>query len=253
MHDSTSFVTSVEKTLDIVEYLRREGRTPLSTVAADLGAAKSTIYRHLTTLEHRGYVVRDDDGYALSLRFLDVGEHTRSREPAYQLAGKKVEELAATTDERAQFLVEEHGRAVYVHRAMGDHAVTADTHVGKQIPIHASAAGLAILAELPRERVDSIVDRHGLTPVTDETITSRSELDEELERVRDRGYSINDQGYVEGLRAVGTPVTDADGDIIGGLSISGPINRLQGERFEDEFPSLICGAANELELNITFR
>lgn len=246
-------VGSVETALDVVEYLRREGRTPLSAVAADLDAAKSTVYRHLATLEGRGYAVKDDEGYALSLKFLDIGEFTRSRKEAYQLAREKVDELAAETDERVQFLAEEHGRAVYIYRATGDHAVTADTYVGKRIPIHASAAGLAILSELPGERVDAIVDRHGLESLTDETIDSRSELHRELEHVRDRGYSINDQGYVEKLRAVGAPVTGPDGAVVGGLSISGPINRLQGELFEEELPSLVRGATNELELNITFR
>ncbi|SFK89345.1 transcriptional regulator, IclR family [Halogranum rubrum] len=253
MNAQTNTVSSVEKALDVIELLRESGTARLSTVARDLDLSKSTAHRHLKTLEQRGYVVDTDDGYALSLQFLDLGEFTRTRNPAYQLAMEKVDELARRTDERAQFMVEEHGRAVYVYRKTGNHAVKADSFPGKRVPVHASAAGLAILSKLPDSRVEAILAQHGLEALTSKTITDRDELFAELECIRERGYSINDQGTIEGLRAVGAAVTDADGTVIGGLSISGPINRMRGERFEEEFPSLLLGATNELELNIAYQ
>jgi DNA-binding IclR family transcriptional regulator len=131
--------------------------------------------------------------------------------------------------------------------------VKADSYPGKRVPVHASAAGLAILSKLSTDRVEAIIARHGLEALTSETITDRDDLFDELDRIRERGYSVNDQGTIEGLRAVGAPVTDADGEVIGGLSISGPINRMRGERFEEEFPSLLLGATNELELNIAYQ
>ena len=253
MNARTNTVSSVEKALDVVELLRASGTARLSTVARELDLSKSTAHRHLKTLEGRGYVVDTEDGYALSLQFLDLGEFTRTRDPAYQLAMEKVDELARRTDERAQFMVEEHGRAVYVYRKTGSHAVKADSYPGKRVPVHASAAGLAILSKLSTDRVEAILARHGLEALTSETITNRDDLFDELDRIRERGYSVNDQGTIEGLRAVGAPVTDADGEVIGGLSISGPINRMRGERFEEEFPSLLLGATNELELNIAYQ
>lgn len=253
MEHSSNSVITVEKTLAIIEFLRETDAATLSEIATELDLAKSTIHRHLVTLERSEYVVEKPEGYTLSLKFLDLGEFTRTRDSAYKLAEETVRQLAEETEERAQFLVEEHGQAVYVYRANGSHAVTADTHIGKRIPIHASAAGLAILSELPRERIETVVDNHGLDPLTDESITEPERLYGELEAIRGRGYSINDQGYIEGLRAIGAPVRDKDGDVIGGLSISGPINRFQGEWFEEELPSLLLGVTNELELNIAFR
>lgn len=246
-------VHTVEKTLRVFDFLRDHPSSTLSEIASKLDIAKSTAYRHLETLERWEYVSYDDDGYSLSLKFLDLGTTVRRRKQSYMQAKGKVEELAEATGERAQFLVGEHGRAVYVHLATGEHAVEADTYPGLRVPIHASAAGLAILSALPPEEVDAIVERRGLEPMTSNTITSREALHEELEAARDRGYSINDRGYIEGLRAVGAPVEDADGTVLGGISISGPSNRMQGERFESELPSLLLGATNELELNITYR
>lgn len=250
---SDTAVRAVERTLDLVEYLRKHGPATLSTITNDVGLAKSTTHRHLQTLEQRGYVTSDDAGYALSLRFLDLGEHTRVRHGAYQLATEKVNEVAERTEERAQFMVEEHGQAVYVYQQTGQHAVKADTHPGKRVPIHASAAGLAILSQYPQHRVDAIVDQHGLEPLTSKTITDREALHEELHQTRDRRYSINDQGVIEGLRSIGAPVTGPNDTVVGGLSISGPINRMEGQWFDEELPSLLLGATNELELNIAYQ
>jgi DNA-binding IclR family transcriptional regulator len=253
MSNQRHSIATVEKTLSIFEYLREADTASITEIAVELGLAKSTVYRHLSTLEHCEYVIEKPDGYALSLKFLDLGESTRTRESAYQLAEEKVDALATQTGERAQFLVEEHGQAIYVYRANGTNAVIADTYIGKRIPIHASAAGLAILSELPCSRVEHIIEQRGLEPLTDMTITEPEALRQELETTRKRGFSINNQGYIEGLRAIGAPVLDQDGSVIGGLSISGPINRFQGDWFEKELPSLLLGATNELELNIAFR
>lgn len=116
-----------------------------------------------------------------------------------------------------------------------------NTHVGKHNPIHSSAGGLAILANIDRERVESIVDRRGLERQTDYTLTDREELFEELESIRDRGYSINDRGHIAGLRAIGASVTSPEEDVIGALSISGLTNWLQGQFFIEELPNSCWG------------
>lgn len=246
-------VTSVEKTLAILEFLREADTASVTEIADELGVAKSTVHRHVRTLERWEYLTRERAECALSLKFLDLGEYVRTRRTAYSLAGEKTEELAAETGERVQFLVEEHGRAVYVHLATGDRAVEADTHPGLRVPMHASAAGLAILSTFPDDRVHDVVDRHGLEARTSRTFTDRDALFAELEAARDRGYSVNDQGYIEGLRAVGAPVEDADGETLGAISITGPSNRIEGDRLESELPTLLLGATNELELNIAYR
>ncbi|EMA44841.1 IclR family transcriptional regulator [Halococcus saccharolyticus] len=246
-------IGAVGRTLDVLEFLREHGAATLSTVATELDVSKSTAHRHLRTLEGREYVVEHDDGFHLGLRFLDLGEFTRRCRPEYRLAKEKVVELADEVDERVQFMVEEHGRAVYVHQHSGRHAVEANTHPGKRVPIHASAAGLAILSELPSAAIDRITDRHGLSAVTPKTLSTREALERELQATCDRGYSINDQGIIEGLRAVGAPVTGPEGGVIGGLSISGPLHRMEGERLEERIPSLLLGATNELELNIAYQ
>ena len=246
-------IGAVGRTLDVLELLYEHRELNLSTVANELGTSKSTAHRHLRTLEGRGYLVEGETGFRLGLRFLDLGESTKRSNSAYRLAGEKVTELAKQIDERVQFMVTEHGQAVYVHQESGPHAVEADTYPGKHVPIHASAAGLAILSELPAEKVNCIIERRGLVELTPKTITNRETLDQTLENIREQGYSLNDQGIIEGLRAVGAPVLGPNGNVIGGLSISGPMNRMQDERLDDQLLPLLLGATNELELNIAYQ
>lgn len=249
-NDAADLVGSAQTLFDIVEYVHRAEGASLSAAANDLDYAKSTIHRHLSTLEHCGYVVRDGDTYRIGLRFLELGEQARNRHRAYQLAREKVDELAAETDERAQFIDEEHGDAVYIHRALGDHAVRTDPGLGRRIPLHATSAGKALLAFMDDEEVDRIFDQTTFDDLTNHTITDPTELHDELDSIRERGYAFNREENLAGLHAVGVPVRGPDGSVVGALSVSGPSHRLTGEWFEEELPTLLLGAANELELNV---
>jgi len=234
----------------IVEYVKREDGTTVTEVAGALGYAKSTAHRHLSTLRELGYVVVEPDGYHVGLRFLDLGQHARKRRKGYNLAKEKVEEIAHETGERAQFLVEEHGEAVYIHRSFGEHAVRTDPGIGSRIPLHATSAGKAILASMDESKRFEIIEQTEFNPITDATIIDRERLCDELETIQGRGYSFNRQENLDGLHAVGAPVMGPDGNVIGALSVSGPTHRLSDERFTEDLPNLLLGTANELELNI---
>jgi DNA-binding IclR family transcriptional regulator len=247
--DSVDVVGTAKTLFDIIEYVQEEQGASLAEAANDLKYAKSTIHRHLTTLKRRGYIV-ENDGYYVGLRFLELGERARNRHHAYGLAREKVVELAEETGERAQFIVEEHGQAVYIHRSLGKHAVSTDPGIGKRIPLHSTSAGKAILAAMPDDEVSRILERTKFESITDETITAPERLQEELDQIRERGYAFNIEENLEGLHAVGVPITIGENEVIGALSVSGPSHRLTGDLFEEELPSLLLGTANELELNI---
>lgn len=248
--DGRNHVKTAGTMFDIIESLQAHDGTGISELAEELGLAKSTVHRHLSTLHEMEYVVREGDTYYLGLQFLNLGEYVRNRKELYVLAKAKVDEIARETEERAQFIVEEHGYGVYVHRVRGRHAVKTDPGIGKRMPIHAISAGKAILAHMPRKRVEEIVERRGLPPITPHTITDEEELFEELEQVRGRGYAINDEETVEGLRAVGVPIHSRDGKVTSALSVSGPTHRVKGEWLEQDLLDLLLGTANELELNV---
>lgn len=211
---------------------------------------EETVNRYLDTLIQQELIALNEDKYVLGIRFIDIGRYTKTRNTAFELAEEKVEYLAKETNERAQFIVEEHGKGIYVHREIGQHGIRTDPGVGKQTPLHATAAGKAILAYLPRSRAEELIEEEDLEKLTDDTITDPNKLNKELEKIRERGYSLNQEENIKGLYAVAAPVLDPEGGIIGALSVSGPKKRMSGDRFQKELPELLMGVANELEINI---
>jgi len=243
-----SVAKTTETSLRVVDALRETDGMKIDDLSEHLGLAPSTVHRHLATLKKHGYVVRDGDVYALGLQFLTIGGGIQRRVTAYPVIKEKVDALADETGERAQFIVEENGQRVYLYTEVGQSAVQTGAHVGKRGAIHTSAAGKAILAAYDRDRVEEIVDARGLDADRD-AIETREELFGELDRIRDRGYAFNRQETTAGVHAVGAPVT-AGGGVIGALSVSGPANRITGDRFTESLPERILGAVNELELHI---
>jgi len=249
--NSQDSVKATQTSFRILEHLKELDGGRVTELAHAMGRAKSTIYRHLFTLEQLGYVAKEGEVYHVSLRFLAYSEHAKYRHMAFDLAKQKVDELARETDEKALFTVEENGMGIFVHRATGAHAVETDPGIGHRTPLHAVAGGKAILASFPNERVREIVERHGLPSFTENTITDPDRLFEELEETRQRGYGLNLEKYTEGVSAVGVSVTVPNRRTIGALSIVRPAHRMKGEWFEETLPDLLLGTANELELNIT--
>ena len=224
----------------------------VTELAEELDLATSTAHGYLSTLEDIDFLYKEGDVYHIGLEFLDKGGYARERKKAYGVVRQKVVDVAEKTGERSQFKVEEHGQAIYLYTHTGSQAVQMDARAGKKSHLHASAAGKAILAELPVERQETIVEAEGLPALTENTVTDATALKRELQTIRERGYAINKQESITGLNAVGVPIKEQNGDVLGAISVSGPANRLRGERLEEEIPSLLLGVVNELELNIPY-
>ncbi|UHH24012.1 IclR family transcriptional regulator [Halobacterium noricense] len=248
---SKSTVSTLDTTLAIVHSLEEKETASIDELAEELDLAPSTVHRHLLTLRKQGYIVKNQE-YQLGMRFLTLGGHVQNNHHGYDLAKQKVDQLAAETEERVQFIVEEHGRRYYLYTQTGENAVQTDANLGKQGHLHSSASGKAILAALPDDRVHEIIDEYGLSASTPNTITDQESLFDELEDIRESGVAFNEEESTVGLRAVGTAVCGNDGLPVGALSISGPARRFKGEKFRQELPDLILASANELELKIQF-
>lgn len=246
-------IEAVDRSIQIVETLRELEGAGVTEIAEELGWAKSTAFTHLRTLEKNEYLVRDGDEYDLSLRFLDFGEYVKDRRAVYSSIEPRLDELASRTGKRVQFITNEHGYGVYVRIAEGNHSVNTGSTLGRRRTVlHATAAGKSILAYLPESEVERILDRRGLPRLTQNTITDRAELYDELAAIRDRGYAINHEEHIQGLRAIAAPVRTPADEVVGSISIADAAHRMKGESFEEELPELLLGVANEVELEIAY-
>lgn len=239
---------STRTTLAILDLLRDQDGAGVTELANLLDRAPSTIHSHLATLESEGYVVKEGDIYHLGLHMLELGDYVQNRKRVYRMARSYTEQLAAETECRAVFVVEEDGRGVYLHTYSGKHAVWEFSTVGKRFHLHQTASGKAILSELSEDDLARVVDQHGLPAKTENTITDKETLFKELRDVRDRGYSFNHEEQLKGIKAAGVPVTGPNGEVLGAFSVASPANRLTGEWFSKELPNILLGIANELEL-----
>ena len=246
---SSRRVNAVENAFAIVEFLAESDGATLTEIADEVGLAKSTTHSYLVTMLDREYLVEDANTYRLGLKFLAHGRSVVDGFEAEGIVEDVLKDVVAETEEIAWFVVEEHGRAVFLEKATGERAVQPYGRIGKRTSLHAIAAGKAILAYLPEERVEEIVERRGLDPQTDRTITDRETLAAELAEIRERGYALNRSENVEGWRAVASPVIQ-NGEVFGAIATSGPENRMQGDRFTETIPQIVSGAANEVQLRL---
>lgn len=246
-------IEASERTLEILEFLAVHERTTATEVAEHLGMAKSTTHYHLKTLEDTKFVVRESDGYRVSLNLLTMGHEVVARMSIYQAGKPKVDELARETGELCILMVEEHGYGYYIYDNRGEEAVNFDT-AGNRKHLHNNALGKALLAHLPSERVDEIIAQHGLPATTQQTITDREKLDAELETAHVEGVAFDYEEQLNGLCCVAAPIRDTQSNdnvsTRGAISVAVPASRAQDDYFTEKLPQVVSDAANIIELEI---
>lgn len=246
-------IKGTEKTIRIVEALRKMDGARVTELANEVELSKGTVHDYLSTLRQHNYVVKEGATYYVGLGFFELGEYARDRIRIYHVAKPEVSKLAEETGELANLLVEEHGLGVYLYRAQGENAVTLDTHTGKRRYLHNTALGKVILAHMNKERVEEILDQHGLPRATENTITNREDLYEELDTIRERGFAYCNQERVEGLQCVAVPLMScSDKRVLGTISIAGPTTRMKGNRIDSTIPDKLLQAANVIEINVNY-
>lgn len=237
----------------ILRSIKDNNLTTVTEIASELGLAKSTVHNHLQSLHSEGFVEQRGSNYHLGLRFLDYGKQIQLANPLYEVSKSKIDELAASTQEKAWCFVEEGGLAVYLYGAFGAHSTTTPARIGTHTNLHLVAGGKAILAHLPESRVRAIIELHGLGKRTENTITDSTGLFEDLAQIRERGFAFNIEEAMKGMNAVAAPVLGVDGQVYGALSIGGPTHRLTTEYMSTELAPELLGIANEVEINLRHR
>jgi DNA-binding IclR family transcriptional regulator len=226
-------VQSVDRALAILDCLARMGEAGVTELAAELGVHKSTAFRLATTLESRRLVEQTTDRgkYRLGVGILRLAGATTARLDIVQEARPVCRSLAAATGETVNIAVLSDHSALYLDQVAGSSALQPHNWVGQHIPLHATSNGKVLLSGLP---VDAVESRVGdLTRYTSRTITTKSRLHEELERVHAQGYAVAVDELEVGLTAAAAPIRNAHGDVIASMSVSGPTFRMPEETLAD--------------------
>ncbi|WP_121743116.1 IclR family transcriptional regulator [Natronorubrum halophilum] len=214
-------VKTTARSLDIIETLRQLNGARLTEIADAVGLPASTVHNHISTLQKRGYVIKQGHQYHVGLRFLDIGDYARRTREAYLPAQDELDQLASETGQTAFLLTEENGVGVMLYVSSDDGAVPVDLRPGKRIPLHTSGVGQAYMAYLSDEEIDEIIDRFGLPERTDSTISDPGELHTVLAEVRERGLAIDVGGRLPGVTSIGTAVKNESGKAVAAIGIAG--------------------------------
>lgn len=241
---------SAGKLFRILEYVLEEGRADSSSVTQATGLNRSTVHVHLQTLRERGMLVQDEnDVYYPCLKLLSYGEQARYRIPFYQKGKAEVDELAEETGELVNMAYLQGNRVYLMYISEGERAV--HNHLpGKGLPVYASAVGKAVLAHLPSNDLDDILNQIELTKLTEATITDESVLRNELEQIESQGYAVDDEEGGEGIRCIAAPVCPGV-EAVGAVSITGPAQRI-GSEYQESLQRKITNLANVVEVKLRY-
>lgn len=249
--ESQYHVKTSKTIFKIVEFLNEQDGATLTETAETINKSMSATHNHLKTLEDIGYVVNRNGEYNVGLKFLQHGIHALRKQEVVEVSKSTLEKLADDTEEIIWLVTEEHGKTIALAKDMGERAVQTDGDIGRASHMHCTANGKAILASFSDDRVKSIVEMYGLPQRTPHTITQFDELEEELQKIREQGYAINDQESVEGVRAIGASIT-TDGTVHGAISITGPLNRMTDSRITETLAAQLLGAIDEVQLRLIY-
>lgn len=226
-------VQSLSRGLEIMTMLAEADRPIGATeVAQSLGVDKSTAFRLLSTLVRHGFAVQDEDThrYRAGLRVVQLSRRILDRTELRVVAKPWVRRLQELTGESVHLAVFVGGNAVYIDKEDTGSSLNVRTEIGSLAPLHCSAIGKALIAEMPLEELQNAIPEEAMTRYTPRTITSMRELVPHLESTRERGYAFDDEEYEPGVRCIAAPVKGYRGHVETAVGISGPSVRVTLER-----------------------
>jgi IclR family transcriptional regulator, acetate operon repressor len=228
-----SLAKSLNKAIDILTALGQvpDGMT-LPDVALMVGQPKSTIHRLLTTLQGRRFVRYEADTrlWKIGVEAFVVGSAFLRNRDIAGFARPVMQALVNDCGETASLYVEDDGEIVCIGQVECRQTMRVIARPGGRAKMHSSGAGKALLAHYPAERLDLLMERHGLQASTEKTIVTPQALRRNLGLARKQGFAIDDEENALGIRCVAAPIFDHTGEAVAAISISGPASRIVDER-----------------------
>lgn len=249
--DSTSVVSRVMRLLTAVA--ENSGKLSVAELAALTQLPKPTAHRLCQQLEAGGYFLRDPGsrrygvGYrlwSLGLNVVNAGVQPERRAILQRL----VNEIGETCNLSMRL----HDQSIYVDRVESRWPLRLNLEPGSMVPLHCTASGKLFLSAMIPARRHKLLNITGMPAHTPRTITDIDRFEQEVKLIKERGYSIDDEEFIEGLVALAVPVLNAQGQIVAGIACHGPKTRLSVETALSHLP-LLRRAADDLRMTLPVR
>lgn len=243
-------VQALDRALGLMGLIAAGDGATLTSLAQRSGLAPSSVHRLLSTLAAHGFAEADpvDQTWCIGVEAFRVGQGFQRRHKAALVGRPVMRELMEATGETANLGIFEGGEVVFVAQVESVEPIRAFFRAGERRAAHASGIGKALLANMPRAVVERVIRDRGLPAYTPSTIIEPAALFAELDRIRARGWSFDDEERNRGMRCIAAAIFDENGEAAAGLSISGPSGRLERERVAALGPGVVAAAARVTEL-----
>ena len=231
MEDTARIPTNL-RTLLILEILGKSDRALTATeINESLGLPKQTIHRLCVTLERTGFLSRHGNSrrYQAARRLRDLGSGLLHHSRLHIARRQILLSVAGQVRETVNFVVPEAAGMSYLDRVETDWAFQIQLPIGTNVPFHCTASGKSFLASLAPKPRRALVSSLQLEKLTEATHTDPDALLEDLDLIAKRGYSLDEQEFLEGMVAIAVPVTDPAGRFVAALAFHGPTQRLNVE------------------------
>jgi IclR family KDG regulon transcriptional repressor len=233
---------SVSRLFQILEYLANsDDWVSLRSMARDLHINVASAYRTLNSLKQIGYVRQQprDAKYQLTLKIAWISAQVLDRVQLRQIARPFMQHLTSMTNETTHLAVLEGDEFIYIDKVDNTQAVRMRSRVGQRGMLHCTAVGKSMLAHMPVDDFESLINRLKYPKLTEHTITDTILLHEQMETIRHLGYAVDDEENEVGIRCIGAPIYDHVGRLSGALSISGWTITMTRGRIPQLAPALL--------------
>lgn len=225
-------IGSVAKVFKIIELLVSRKEYELKELSQLLGMRKTTVHRMLLTLQDLGYVRQNlqNRNYRATIKFFELGQSVIRHIQLIDITRPHMLGLSKKVDENVNLGILDGIDAVCIDRVEGQNPLKVDQPIGSRYPAYVSAFGKAMLAFLPDEERCQILANHTIVEFTDKSHKTMAALESDLKRCRERGYALDNEEAVTGIRCVGAPIFDHSGRVVAGVSIAAPAFRLSKKK-----------------------
>jgi len=224
----TSIIQSLDKGLYLLEVVEQAGSpVTLQQLWQKLHWDKATIYRILSTLERRGYISRNSKSktYTLGMKIYGLYDSLIRDLDIQQITRPYLERLVEKTGQTAHLAVVLENSVVFIDKVAGSEVLSVNTQVGAREPAHCTALGKAFLAYIEDSDIKNYL-KLPLEKFTPTTITALTALRSELKRIKKKGYAVDNEEYVAGVRCIACSILNQYDAPVAMLGISGPKNRI---------------------------
>ena len=228
----------------------------ISELAGHLRLTRSTAHRYVATLAGLGFLEQDDATrkYRLGSRVLDLGFSTLGSMGLREIAAPHLRRLTDATGYTSNLAIRDDTDVILIDRVPGRsgryHHLEFTLHIGSRLPTYCSSTGKALLAFLPREERDQLLERIDLVHRGPRTTTDRKALVEELEHVRRTGFAVNDEELESSLRAIAAPVRARSGSVVAAINVAVPWSPSPMSELVDSLGPILKETADSISAHV---